>query len=132
MYWNWSGCEGKGRILFDWLQVLGTAELAQIHQLSLSRLNHWLPGREAHPEVVQGTAKFHHQIADTLLPQAQPVFDDAAALDIAVDILDPQPTLGQRLVRPVLLPRELLAAWLLGQHEDLDLGECEGQETQIL
>src|SRR5207253_2097227 len=24
-------------------------------QLSLSRLNHWLPGREAHPEVVEGT-----------------------------------------------------------------------------
>jgi hypothetical protein len=28
-------------------------------------------------------------------------------------MLDPQPTLVERLVRPVLLPRELLAAWLL-------------------
>src|SRR2546427_13284264 len=37
--------------------------------LSLSRLNHWLPGREAHPEVVQGATDFHHQIADALLPQ---------------------------------------------------------------
>ena len=36
--------------------------------LSLSRLNHWLPGREAHPEVMQGTAEFHHEITDALLP----------------------------------------------------------------
>src|SRR6266487_3501116 len=50
-------------------------------QLSLSRLNHRLPGGEAHPEVVQGTTEFHHEIADTLLPQADPVFNDAAALD---------------------------------------------------
>ena len=61
--------------------------------LSLSRLNHWLPGREAHPEVVQGTADFHDDIADALLPQAHPVFHDATALDTAVDVLDPQPTL---------------------------------------
>src|SRR5215831_8954712 len=58
-------------------------------QLSLSRSNHWLPGREAHPEVVQGTAQFHHQITDALLPQADSVFHNAAALDAAVDMLDP-------------------------------------------
>jgi hypothetical protein len=78
-------------------------------QLSLSRLNHWLPGCEAHPDVVQGTAQFHHQIADALLPQADPVFDDAAARDTAVDMLDPQPTLVERLVRPLLLPGQLPA-----------------------
>ena len=38
------------------------------YDLSLSRLNHWLPRGQAHPEVVQGTAEFHHQIADALLP----------------------------------------------------------------
>ena len=27
--------------------------------LSLSRLNHCLPGREAHPEIVQGTTELH-------------------------------------------------------------------------
>src|SRR2546425_8129159 len=73
--------------------------------LSLSRLNHWLPGRETHPEVVQGTAEFHHQIADTLLPQADPVLHDTAALDTAIDMLDPQSTLVQRLVRKLLLQR---------------------------
>ena len=36
--------------------------------LSLSRLNHRLPRSQAYPEVMQGTAAFHHQIADTLLP----------------------------------------------------------------
>src|SRR2546425_11781005 len=101
-------------------------------QLSSSRLNHWLPGCEAHPEVVQGTAEFHHQITDTLLPQADPVFDDTTTLDTTIDMLDPQPTLVQRLVRHLLRQRELLAVWLLGRHEDLDLREREGEEAQIL
>jgi hypothetical protein len=100
--------------------------------LSLSRLNHRLPGGEAYPEVVQGATYFHHEIADPLLPQADAVFDDAATLDTTVDMLDPQPTLVQRLVRPVLLPRELLAAWLLGRHENLHLRERERQEAEIL
>ena len=39
---------------------------------------------------MQGTADFHHAITDALLPQADPVLDDATALDTAVDMLDPQ------------------------------------------
>jgi hypothetical protein len=30
---------------------------------------------------MQGTTDFHHEIADPLLPQTDPFFDDAAALD---------------------------------------------------
>jgi hypothetical protein len=37
---------------------------------------------------MQGTAAFDHEIADPLLPQAEAVFDDAAALDATVDMLD--------------------------------------------
>ena len=37
-------------------------------QLSLSRLNHLLPRGEAHPEIMQATAEFHHQVADAPLP----------------------------------------------------------------
>jgi hypothetical protein len=81
---------------------------------------------------MQGTAQFHHEIADAVLPQAEPVFDDATTLDTTIDMLDPQPTLVERLVRPVLLPRALLAAWLLGGHEDLHLRERARQEAQIL
>jgi len=81
---------------------------------------------------MQGTADFHHEIADAVLPQPDPVFDDTTTLDAAVDMLDPQPTVVQRLVRYLLRQRELLAAWLLGRHEDLDLREREGQEAQIL
>src|SRR2546425_11531360 len=36
--------------------------------LSLSRLNHRLPRDQAHPEVMQGTTEFHHQITDTCFP----------------------------------------------------------------
>jgi hypothetical protein len=69
--------------------------------LSLSRLNHRLPRGQAYPEVVQGTAAFHHQITNTLLPQADAVFDDATAFHAAVDMFDPQPALVERLVGPV-------------------------------
>jgi hypothetical protein len=81
---------------------------------------------------MQGTAEFHHEIPDALLPQPDPVFDDAAALDAAVDMLDPQPTVVQGLVGQFLLQRQLLAAGFLGRHEDLDLGERKREEAQIL
>jgi hypothetical protein len=100
--------------------------------LSLSRLNHRLPRAQTDPEVMQGTAEFHHEIADAVLPQPDPVFHDAAALDAAVDMLDPQPMVVQGLVGPLLFQGEVLAAGFLGRHEDLDLGEREGQEAQIL
>src|SRR5919108_5659125 len=75
----------------------------QCYHLTLSRLHHWLPWGQAYPEIMQGTAEFHHEIADTLLPQADPVLHNAAALDTAIDVLDAQPTLVERLVRPLLL-----------------------------
>ena len=78
--------------------------------MSLSRLNHWLPRSQAHPEVVQGTTEFHDQITDAFFPQADAVFDDATPLDTTIDMLDPQSTLVERLVRPLLLRCELLAA----------------------
>ena len=49
---------------------------------------------------MQGTTDFHHQIADALLPQADPVFDDATALDTTIDMLNPQPAVGERLIGP--------------------------------
>ena len=50
---------------------------------------------------MQGTTDFHHQIANARLPQADPVLHDTTALDTAVDMLDPQPTLVQRLTEVV-------------------------------
>ena len=60
-----------------------------VELLSLSRLNHGQPGVQAHPEIVQGTAELHHHITDTFFPQTDAVFHDAAALDTAVDVLNP-------------------------------------------
>src|SRR5712692_1384749 len=101
-------------------------------QLSLSRLNHWLPRIQAHPEVVQGTTEFHHQIADALLPQTDPVFHHATTLHTTVHMLDPEPPLVERLVGPLLLHGQLRTAWLLRRHQALHLREREGQEAQIL
>ena len=81
---------------------------------------------------MQGTAEFHHQITDPLLPQADPVLHDAAALDTAIDMLNAQPPLVKHRVRALLLQRQLLATGFLGGPEDLDLGEREGQKAQIL
>jgi hypothetical protein len=81
---------------------------------------------------MQGTTEFHHEIADTVLPQPDPVFDDAAALDATVDMLDPQPTVMQGLVGQLLFQGEFLAAEFLGGHEDRDVGQREGEKTQIL
>jgi len=44
-----------------------------------SVLNHRLPRSQAHPEVVEGAAAFHHEITDASLPQAEPVFANTAA-----------------------------------------------------
>src|SRR5438128_11927762 len=62
---------------------------------------------------MQGTAEFHHEIADAVLPQPDPVFDDAAALHAAVDMLDPQSTVVQGLVGQLLLHRQLLTRGFL-------------------
>jgi hypothetical protein len=52
---------------------------------------------------VQGTAEFHHQVTDPLLPQADAVLHDTTALDTAIDVLNPQPPLIEYLVGQVLL-----------------------------
>src|SRR5215813_8262677 len=81
---------------------------------------------------MQGTADLHHEIADARLPQADPVFHNPTPLDAAVDVLDPEPPLVERLVGQVLLQGQLPTAGLLRRHEDRHLRKREGQEAQIL
>src|SRR2546427_7039305 len=100
--------------------------------MSLSRLNHGQPGVQAHPKIVQGTADLHHEIADALLPQPDPVFHNTTTLHTTVDMLHPQSAVVERLVGPLLLQGQLRTAWLLRRHEDRHLRERERQEAQIL
>jgi hypothetical protein len=58
--------------------------------------------------MMEGTADVPHPSAAAHLPEAAAIFDAATALDTTLDMLDPQPTLVERLVRHVLLPRALL------------------------
>jgi hypothetical protein len=44
---------------------------------------------------MQRTANFHHQVADTMLPKQDPIFDDPAALGTTVDMLNPKTALMQ-------------------------------------
>ena len=76
--------------------------------MSLSRLNYRVPRGEDEPSMMEGIADVPHPSAAAYLPEAASVFDAATALDTAMDIIDPQPTLVELLVRHVLLPREFL------------------------
>ena len=59
-----------------------------------------------YPEGVQGTAECHDQIAETLLPQAHTVCDEATALAPAVHVFDAPPAVVQRLIGHMLLAGE--------------------------
>jgi hypothetical protein len=63
---------------------------------------------EDEPSMMEGTAEVPPPSAAAHLPEAASVFDAATALDTAMDMLDPQPTLVELLVRHVLFPRALL------------------------
>jgi hypothetical protein len=65
------------------------------------------PGADK-PGIMEGTAEVPHPIADAHLPEAASVFDAATALDTVMDMVAPQPTLVELLVRHVRLPREFL------------------------
>jgi hypothetical protein len=81
---------------------------------------------------MERTAAFHHEITDAILPQPEPVFRHAAALDAAVDRLDPPPPVVQGLIGPLVFQGAFLPSWFLRRHEDLDLGQRKRQEAQIL
>src|ERR1700730_11707394 len=100
--------------------------------MSLSRLDHWPPGTQTHPEIMQSTADFHHQIANALLPQPNPIFDDATALDTTIDMLNSKTAVMQRLVYSLLIRRQQLTSWFLQRHEDLHSRQRERYKAQIL
>jgi hypothetical protein len=47
-------------------------------------------------------------------------------------MLNAQSAIVQGLVGPLLFQSEFLASWLLGRHEDLNLGQRKREEAQIL
>jgi hypothetical protein len=51
--------------------------------------------------MMEGTAEVPHPIAAAYLPEAALVFDAATALDTTLDMVAPQPTLVELLVRRV-------------------------------
>jgi hypothetical protein len=111
------------------LQSTATKQLQQRTsegvQQSSSRLKYRLPWCQPHAEVMQGTADFHDQVANTRLPQAIGVADDATMLDTAVDVLDTP-------IGGFLGTREDAASRLPGRHDDLHQTQRKRQEAQIL
>ena len=73
--------------------------------------------------MTEGTADVPHQIVDTRCPKAASVFAPATALDTVSDMVDPQPTLVELLIRHVLLPRALLPQIGINSH-DCGWGLC--------
>ena len=79
---------------------------------------------------MERTADFHHNIPDPFLPEADPVFDNATALDTPVDLLKAQSARVPGLVGQVLCQGECRAAGWLGRHEDRALGQRQRQAAQ--
>src|SRR5262249_37151819 len=100
--------------------------------MSLSQFNHGEPRVQAYPEIVQGATAFHHPSTPPLLPQPEAGSYEAPPLDTASDVRAPPPPLVERLVRPLVLPRQLLAAGCLGRPEAHHLRARARQEAQSL
>jgi hypothetical protein len=81
---------------------------------------------------MQCTADFHDAVANTYLPEAAGVVDDAAALDATVDMLDAHAAARDAPLGGLLSARQRPAPRLLDRHDALHWGERERQEAQIL
>jgi hypothetical protein len=77
------------------------------HTLEFISIQSWATTGEDEAGRREDTADVPHPIAAAHLPEAASVFDAATALDTARDMVAPQPTLVESLVRHVLLSREL-------------------------
>jgi hypothetical protein len=81
--------------------------LATMDTMKLISVPSWAATGDDEPSLREGTAEVPHPITNAYLPAAA-VCDAARALDTALAMLDPQPTLVQRLGRHGLLPHALL------------------------
>jgi hypothetical protein len=76
---------------------------------------------------MQGTADFHYDITDALLPQAALTTRQRLTLLLTCSIRSRREWVGS-----LLRPWQFRARWLLPRHEDLHLRKREGQEAEIL
>jgi hypothetical protein len=81
---------------------------------------------------MQHTAHLHDLIANTRLPEAAGVVDDATALHTAGDMLETDTTSGEAPIRGWLQAREGPATRLRRWHDDFHLMERERQEAEVL
>jgi hypothetical protein len=81
---------------------------------------------------MQRTADFHDQVANTRLPQAVGIVDDATTLDTAIDVLDAHTTARDTPIGGFLGAREGAASRLPGRHNDLHLVQRKRQEAHSL
>jgi integrase/recombinase XerD len=91
-----------------WLHRLSTSLKMHGCSSEFISIKSWAATGEDEPGIMEGTAAVPHQSADVHLPEAASVFDAATTLDPVMDMVDPQPTLVDLLVRHGLLPRALL------------------------
>ena len=74
---------------------------------------------------------FHHEVTNAVLPQTDRVFHDATPFDTTIDVLDAHTATRNRLIFSFLVGCEPLPAWLLGRHDDLDVGQDKGEQAEV-
>jgi hypothetical protein len=108
----------------------GVAQFIAVCRSEFISIKSWATTGEDEPGIMEGTAAIPHPIADAHLPEAASVFDAATALDTAIDMVGPQPTLVERLVRHVLLPRELLPQIEINSNLQAFHGHCHDAKSR--
>jgi hypothetical protein len=81
---------------------------------------------------MQGTADFHHDIANPGLPHADRLFKHAAAFDTALDMFDAHPSPSDLPIPRFLRSRQLVSTRLLRRLDNLHAIQCERLKAQIL
>jgi hypothetical protein len=81
---------------------------------------------------MQPTGDFDDEITNDAAPETDGVLDHPTAFDAAVDVFDPHPSLGERLIVGFLLGRERAATGLLDRLVHRHAIQGKAEESQIL
>ena len=81
---------------------------------------------------MQGTADFHHHVANPLFPHPDGLFEHAAAFDTAIDLFDAHPSPRYLSIALFLLRRQLLPSRLFRRLDDVHALQRERVKAHVL
>ncbi len=97
-------------------------------------ISHWLimPWPKVQPKIVQATAGFEHQVAETGLPISQLVFDNPIALDTADGMLNANPNTRNEAIAHFVRVGQLTSAGFLSRLQNGNPCKSKALKASIL